>query len=203
VKKRLFLGIFPPPDMQKTLGNVQEQYDIEDVRWTPPENLHITVLFLGIVRVEQVVSIENALEEIPERVPPFTLTFDKLVFMPNIAHPTMIWARFKANEAFVHLVQTVSHALDGVLPLETGAPEEYIPHITLARFKKRRPFEDLSTVYRASATELPRAIPPVLPTLTLSDCPVDTLCLMESKRTKTGSSYSLVERFSLTGEESA
>jgi RNA 2',3'-cyclic 3'-phosphodiesterase len=50
---RLFVAIWPPDDVLERLADVERPKD-QGVKWVPPENLHITLRFLGDADVDEV-----------------------------------------------------------------------------------------------------------------------------------------------------
>ncbi len=64
----------------------------------------------------------------------FTLNLECLEPGPKPKSPRLIWARFAAHPAFTELCTAVTTQL-GVKP----GSQDYIPHITLARFRKDVP----------------------------------------------------------------
>ena len=52
--RRLFVGLEVPPEVRGAVEAAFAPWRAGVARWVPPENLHITVRFLGAVRPEQV-----------------------------------------------------------------------------------------------------------------------------------------------------
>ena len=69
---RTFIAVFPPLEIREEgLAKARRLFVGERVRWARPENVHLTLKFLGDVREEVLTSLCAALEEVCER--PLTL----------------------------------------------------------------------------------------------------------------------------------
>jgi 2'-5' RNA ligase len=126
---RLFIAIELPDDLKKTLSRLRA--DVPGARWVPPEQLHLTLAFLGEVE-------EKTAGELGERLaliqtPPFQLRFSGTGCFPNRHRPRVLWAGLEPNPRLTHLAARVHEAV-----LACGIPQEerpFSPHITLARLK--------------------------------------------------------------------
>lgn len=61
---RLFFAINIPDHIRQELVQYQEQWRRYPVRWTKPENLHFTVLFLGTVDDERLAILRRKAKEL-------------------------------------------------------------------------------------------------------------------------------------------
>jgi 2'-5' RNA ligase len=59
--ERLFVGIWPPPEVMDVLSRF-ERPAIDAVRWTTPDQWHVTLAFLGDVKRSQIAEVGSALE---------------------------------------------------------------------------------------------------------------------------------------------
>lgn len=129
-QKRLFTGIPLPAFFTDTLQEVQvANKHINKIRWTPPQNLHITLHFLGITHETEIAGIIHHLQNVAREIKPFTLLSHQYQLAPQ-KRPYMIWATFLSNPAFVQL----SKAMHTIFNPGTNLKEP-LAHITLARFK--------------------------------------------------------------------
>jgi 2'-5' RNA ligase len=177
-RKRLFLAILLPHLIRSQLADYQEKTDIVGIRWIPPENLHITVHFIGSTQTELVSDISQAVREKVAGLLPFKLTFEKICYMPN-RHPRMIWAQFYENDDYTNLTKNLQKVLNQYVPVsEKEKNKKAIPHITIARIPKN--------IYK-----LPRD----LPLTTLPDLSINSVVLMESELNKNGSNYFILDTF--------
>lgn len=180
MKKRLFIAIPLAPDFKEAFVNSSKRRDLFWVRWTVPENLHITVCFLGGVEESLVARIIEKLEEVLTHMRLFSLEFKEIVFAPPGRPPQMIWGVFKRNDSYSNLAKSVERAMKEFI--ETPSDREQIPHVTLARFKN------------ADALQGIELSSPGLKDNTLQ---VRSCELVEAKLFSAGPIYTLVKKFQL------
>ena len=74
---RLFVALWPPPDAVSELLAVVDEIRTEapDLRWTAPEQWHLTLAFLGEVADERRPELEERLARAASRHAPLTLRF--------------------------------------------------------------------------------------------------------------------------------
>jgi 2'-5' RNA ligase len=103
-------------------------------RWTRPENLHVTLKFIGNVVPEQLDAILAALASVrSER--PVELHFRGLGFFPDAKRPRVVWAGVAGSQNLAAIAADIDRGL-----AELGVPREqraFIPHLTLARCEPR------------------------------------------------------------------
>ena len=93
---RLFVGIPLPKYITDPITSFVKRYDrFHGIRWVPPENLHITTLFIGKVKEDQVEYLTKDFQKSLTSVSPFSLELEALKYAPNPRKPRMIWAKFK------------------------------------------------------------------------------------------------------------
>ncbi len=160
--RRLFIAVPVPDGLQNFFQEQQALYPNSALRFVPNANLHLTVHFLGETPVEKLEHIIAALQKVAVNSEAFTLHLECLEPGPKPKSPRLIWARFAAHPAFTALCTAITTQL-GVKP----GSQDYIPHITLARFRKEV----------AKPTELPVVhlkTPPI-------SLPVNSLALWQSE----------------------
>jgi len=62
-----------------------------DYKWVEPENLHLTLAFLGETPESRLPGLKEALESAARGKPPFTLVFDRLGAFDSLEHPRVLW----------------------------------------------------------------------------------------------------------------
>src|SRR5262249_22298139 len=114
--------------LQETLGRSGGS-----VKWTRPENMHLTLLFLGEVEQLEVVSICRVVQERARKHAPFTLEAAGLGAFPNLRRPKILWAGIAEGMAELRALHAALEA--GLLDLGCYRREdrEYTPHLTLGR----------------------------------------------------------------------
>lgn len=127
---RLFVALSLPQTVKQKLSLLQNQ--IRDARWISPQNMHLTLFFLGEVTYDQ----GNIVDEILEKIhfEPFTLEIDHLDCFQNKSSVQTIWAGVKKNQALMNLQEKISRRL-GRETFLMPDKKKFVPHITIARFK--------------------------------------------------------------------
>lgn len=127
---RLFVGLALPEAVRTRLAGICA--GLPGVRWIEPENLHVTVRFVGEVDEGIADDIHDALSQV--RAPRFSLEFSGMGTFGAGRRPHTLWAGILREPALMHLHDKVESALvRSGLPPE---PRKFTPHVTLARLKE-------------------------------------------------------------------
>jgi 2'-5' RNA ligase len=97
---RIFTAINLDNETKKKLKEKQERIkEIVDfpISWTDENNFHITLLFLGSLRKEELENILKETEKKAKEFSPFSFSFDKITYFSKEA-PKMIWAKGKISK---------------------------------------------------------------------------------------------------------
>jgi len=125
---RLFAAIEIPENVRLRLSLLQG--GVPGARWTPVENLHLTLRFIGEVDEPTASDIDSVLSELS--LPAFALTL-KGVGQFGGKEGRALWAGAASNAALQRLAAKIESALQRMgRPAET---RKYAPHVTLARLK--------------------------------------------------------------------
>src|SRR5690606_11924974 len=101
-------------------------------RWVPPIAYHVTLGFLGWVRPELVVALEDVLTPVMAGARPFELSTGGLGGFPDGARARGLWAGVTACHQVLGDLAGRCAAVTSGLGLEVD-PRPYRPHVTLAR----------------------------------------------------------------------
>ena len=106
-----------------------------DVNWVPPENLHVTLLFLGEVGDRDLVEVCRAAAGAVRGEPPFPLRVSGVGAFPNARRPKTLWAG--VTDGAAELVRLHGLIAQPLLDLGAYRQEEraYTPHVTIGRVK--------------------------------------------------------------------
>ncbi len=108
---------------------------VEGVSWVAPENLHLTLKFLGDVKEEDLAAVCEAVTKAAAGAAPFDLAIRTLGAFPRIDRPNNVWlGGGEGSDALADLAERVERALK---PL--GFPREgraFEPHLTLGRVRR-------------------------------------------------------------------
>ena len=91
---RAFVSVHVPAGIREKLRTVQAELarvvPASAIRWTPFEQLHLTLEFLGNVETENVPSLETALKEISHAHAAFELAAAQIGAFSSIRNPRVI-----------------------------------------------------------------------------------------------------------------
>jgi 2'-5' RNA ligase len=125
---RLFTAIELPESVRTRLTLLQG--GVPGARWSPVENLHLTLRFIGEVNEATANDIDDVLSAI--RSPAFDLTLRGTGEFGG-RDPHALWIGVAPNEALTRLAAKIESALQRMgLEAET---RKYTPHVTLARLR--------------------------------------------------------------------
>lgn len=181
---RTFVSVPIPPEIREsTLREAESLLQDRGIRWSRPENLHLTLKFLGEIQEDTISSIEEALEEISRRHPAFEVELSGLGAFPGERRARVVWAGVKEGEENLKLLaEDVESSLEPLGFEEEQRP--FHPHATLGRCRDkplRLNLEGLSTTPRSFTA--------------------DRVDLMQSTLTNKGATYSPLASFFLKGEQ--
>ncbi|BFT94666.1 MAG: RNA 2',3'-cyclic phosphodiesterase [Minisyncoccus archaeiphilus] len=154
MKKKIFIAINIPGKAKNKMGEYQEKITGQfnssghdcPIKWTKKDNLHITLLFLGLVDDMEIPELFGIVEEAVSQVEVFDISIDNLSYGPiGVTSPKMIWANIGKNDELIDLQNRIQRAvLDEGYSAETD--KKFTPHMTLGRlvqwqFRKIEPEE--------------------------------------------------------------
>src|SRR5512134_1260994 len=126
---RLFVGIAFPDDVRQRLGGLCS--GLPGAKWIDPENMHLTVRFIGEVGGAQAEDIDVALRRVV--APGFGLLISGVDCFESGGKVHTLWAGIEKQPLLLHLYGKVESAL-----VRAGCEPErrkFKPHITLARLR--------------------------------------------------------------------
>ncbi len=132
---RSFIAIELPETTKLSLAELQQEFKNcgTDIRWVKPENIHLTLKFLGNIEEKNVSSIVKKIEGACNKYTAFSLEISGVGVFPNTKSPRVLWVGVIGNEVFNGLQQEIESGMASL-----GFQREnrkFIPHLTLGRFK--------------------------------------------------------------------
>ncbi|MEM2482491.1 RNA 2',3'-cyclic phosphodiesterase [Candidatus Nezhaarchaeota archaeon WYZ-LMO8] len=133
---RCFISIdIDNPELVSKIVEVQKKLEVEGTKLKPvePENLHLTLFFLGEQPPKIVEKVQDTMSTISFK--PFTMKLEGLGAFPSYERPRVIWVG--VTEGFEE-VQEIYRSLRPKLqaiPIRLEPEEAFVPHITIARVK--------------------------------------------------------------------
>ena len=139
---RVFLAIPMPLAIRRTLVTCREACVAHDASWTgekwvAPENLHVTLRFLGTLGEPDVERCIAEITRVSERTEPFRLRLDSVRAIPQRRSASLIWvAPSEGSEAVAALAEDVTRAT-AFLDFHPDG-KRFRPHVTLCRARAPR-----------------------------------------------------------------
>lgn len=129
---RLFVAIDLPETVRARLAGLCA--GVPGARWTAPENMHLTLRFIGEVDDALAIEIEAALGRVA--APSFEIRLGEIGHFGSRGRVRALWAGIEACPALEHLRDKV----ESVLVRAGLEPEgrKFTPHVTLARLRDAR-----------------------------------------------------------------
>lgn len=124
---RLFVGIELPEDIRLSLGDLCG--GVPGASWTPDENLHLTLRYIGEISEGDAHDVHDALMGV--RCPSFELSFSGVGHFSTGDEVRVLWAGVDKSDELMKLQRNIESAL-----VRMGFPPEerrFRPHVTLAR----------------------------------------------------------------------
>jgi RNA 2',3'-cyclic 3'-phosphodiesterase len=134
---RLFVAVFPPLEIREKLHHAALNLPIEGaVRWVRPENVHLTLKFLGNAREEDLDGIVAATGSVCARHERFEATTSGFGAFPSARRARVVWAGVgEGSERLRVLAEDLEAALEPLGFERERRP--YAPHVTLGRARGR------------------------------------------------------------------
>ena len=184
---RLFTALGISPEIRNNLTTFLDEMSplAPRAKWVRPENLHVTVKYLGETEAWKLGAVSQALASI-RSAQPVTLEFRGLGFFPNEKRPRVLWVGIEVSANLKVLAEQIDRSL-----LELGYPPEsraFTPHLTLARL-------DPPGLPAPLGAAMARHAPQHFGSLATAE-----LHLIESHLKPTGAEYTTVQSFHFVTE---
>lgn len=128
VTARLFVALTPPETVRAELGELATE--LEGVRWTPPDNLHLTLRFVGDTSAEKQAAMEDALGRV--KVEPFILPVAGVGVFPTRGPAKVLWVG--VGNGHTRLYQLRKQVDEALLSVDMALDVHHFhPHFTLGR----------------------------------------------------------------------
>jgi 2'-5' RNA ligase len=132
---RAFVAVEIGEEVRARLAETQTRLKKSGARvsWVLPQNMHLSLAFLGDVGRDAVLALGPALDEAVKPFSPFSFEVADLGSFGGALSPRVIWAGMRDTEQLLALQAGVADAVRAVgLPLED---REFKPHLTIGRVR--------------------------------------------------------------------
>ena len=146
-KVRTFIAIKLTPEIISNISRVQEELKRSgaQVKWVKPENIHLTLKFLGYITKEELEKVKLATREALKPFAPFEMGVASLGAFPKIKYPRVIWVGIDRGR---EELKRMASQLEERLMIIGFAKEKrtFSPHLTLGRVKSLKGRERLTEI---------------------------------------------------------
>lgn len=133
--KRTFIAVDAKTgdEIKNLISHLRSELRNETIKWVNPENMHITMAFLGDTKDEMIMAVTSMLKDQCTGFGEFEFTLRGLGVFRNIFNPRVIWAGIDRSEKFATMFQLITYGLNSLdIKTEEG---QFNPHLTLGRVK--------------------------------------------------------------------
>ena len=122
-----------------------------EVKWVEPENLHVTMLFLGEVDERELPAVCRVVSECTQQHTPFPMSVETAGCFPTPRRPRVLWVGVgEGTQPLCALHDALEPPLMN-LGCYRREERKYTPHITLGRVKSDRPTDKLAAALAKQA----------------------------------------------------
>lgn len=133
MKHRLFIAIPIPGSIRHSIVNAVELPD--DFKVTNPDNIHITLFFLGDTEEQLIEQIIPHIKNAVAGIDPFELEISHTGQFPRRGYPRIIYATgYKGKKKLLHIASTLR---EGLKTMDITDNKDFKYHITIGRNKRR------------------------------------------------------------------
>jgi len=180
---RLFVALEIPEDIRVRISGFREEAVnklVENLKWEPPEKIHLTLKFIGEVNDQSVGLISDSLGFL-EQYERIRCKLTRFGFFFRNGIPQILWIGLWVDSILFNIVEQLDDTLTKFdIPAEV---RKFKPHLTLLRIKKRFPEEWVSKFNRF-----------VIPEINFTS---DSILLIKSELLPESSKYTVIKKFNL------
>lgn len=144
--KRLFFALWPDQETRARLAGIIANLDALELKPVQARNIHVTLVFLGMVEEAKIATIKQQAAEIS--IKPFKIVFDQLHYWhkPKV----LCFGCSDSPQEILHLAGALSRMASDVR-IETDK-RAYFAHVTLARkVRKKTELDFEPVIWRADS----------------------------------------------------
>ena len=193
MKIRSFLAFELPSEIEAVVTRVSDELKESslDAKWVKSGNIHLTVVFMGDIEVNEVPEIKEEVGKVCRTYGAFDISLKGLGCFPHTRKPRVIWVGLDGDLERMSLFRDALQ--ERLIPF--GVKEEkrkFKPHLTLGRFRKpkRMSPEELELFSRYGDVTSPA-------------CSLTELVLFKSELKPGGARYTRLGVWPLSGKETS
>lgn len=153
-KIRTFVAVEMPEEVRRQFGEVQAELQRAEahVKWVEPQNIHVTLKFLGDITEEDLGRLYEGVTKGVQGLAPFEIVLSQLGAFPNLRRPRVVWIGVeRGKEKLIELQKRLEESIS-----QHGFSKEdrkFSPHLTIGRVKLPRGTDDLVNAIKATPFE--------------------------------------------------
>ena len=187
---RVFIAIDIDEQIREALGDLQQQLvsgaDIKkgDVKWVNPENIHLTLKFLGEIKDQQIVEVCNIARDVAAGHKSFELAIESVGHFGGRTARVLWVGAGQGNKNLLELQKDLDSQL-----ARAGWPEEtreFAGHLTLCRIRNPKAGIILAQISRDYED------------IKLGVISADSVSVYQSQLTPAGPAYTLLGNYKLS-----
>lgn len=126
------------------LKKLKKSFDQKEIniKWSPLQNMHITLNFLGETPVENIQVISEKLQNIAQKISTFNLKIHDLGAFDHFQQARTVFVNVQRSQALLDLQSEVEQSL-GLIE-----QREYYPHLTLGRLRNPNSIESAVSPFK-------------------------------------------------------
>jgi 2'-5' RNA ligase len=134
--KRLFAAIKIHPSARyiSLFNAISASLSHERIKWVEPENMHLTLKFLGETAENKIPAISQALQTAASKSKPFTLEIANTGIFGSRYDPKVIWFGINKNEVLQNLAENIFAELQAINFARDR--QNFVPHLTIGRIRE-------------------------------------------------------------------
>ena len=166
---RLFVAVYPPPDVARALLDALSGLEVPPYRLVPQEQVHLTLHFVGDQPAAKLESTIESVKRAGTGLCGFDLKPDRLISLPTRGRARLIAAETDGPPPLLEVKRRLARSLSQAPRVDPG--DRFLPHLTLCRFGS------------------PASSPLVEEVITVAPFPVTEIVLMKSNLTPAGAQH--------------
>jgi RNA 2',3'-cyclic 3'-phosphodiesterase len=141
---RAFIAIDLSPEIRRRLEGVSKQLkdrmvDVP-IRWVPVENIHLTLMFLGDVSINNLEMLKKILQNEVAAHHAFEFSVGGLGAFPNTRHPRVLWVGVEAPAELSSIQRGIETSVSRLGYAREDRP--FSAHLTLGRVSRNATSKD-------------------------------------------------------------
>lgn len=183
---RAFIAIELNDDAHAELSSLEAKLKKADadVTWVKPENIHLTLKFLGDITDEQVEAVKSSLDEIAKVETPFSFKLKGMGAFPKLEYPRVLWVGIEGADP-TPLYKKIEDALSELNFARDD--RRFTPHLTLGRVRSPKNKAKLIRLIESTNFESKNSVQ------------ADAVTFFQSTLTPNGSIYTVLHRAKFRG----